>query len=78
MSLKYVRFPDLFIAIVSPTVNHAVVASQFGDAHGKPVSAGFVKIVNGKIICHGRSDTLDLGQLVDDEDLVAAFLCGGI
>ena len=78
MALKYVRFPGKmieFLALTMPTVNHNEVAKSFEYDHGKPTSAGFVRITEtGAVECFGKSTTLNLGPAEDDAQLIEAFL----
>jgi hypothetical protein len=66
--MKYIVFDHTEIIIFRALVSHDKMAFRFPDK--KPTSAGFVGKDGGKLVCYGRSYTLDLGSIPFDSDLL--------
>lgn len=52
--------------IFSPSVQHIDMAKRNAIEYGDPVSGGFVKLVDGSLICYGDSFSLKLKAGEDD------------
>ncbi len=66
---KYIVFKDGTAEVFDYNNIHKWVAA------GRPVSsAGFFKIVDGKVVCYGESDSLRVRSKPGDEDYVAEAL----
>ena len=68
MELKYVRHDTVGFVIWPRTddIWHSHVGSLLKRANGKLVSAGFARLKDGKAVCYGYSETLDLSSQEDD------------
>ena len=76
--MKYVRFKHLGIVMFNETQDHKQMAERLGSAHDPVISAGFVKADDycddGKVCVQGRSFSLDIGPLEEDETMLRIML----
>lgn len=83
--LKYVRHSAVGSVVWPKSDNlwHLDVAQAVGRqgnsiglfrVHGHVVSAGFVRIADGKVTCYGRSESLGIGSQLDDSEALAKQL----
>lgn len=77
MKHKYVRVAD-FGVILFP-MQHNVFHSHVGDlvaSHtcSRVLSAGFVDLYGGTVKCYGRSESIGIGGLPDDDMVIAMQL----
>lgn len=77
METKYIRTPRAGFVLwgASSPLTHADMAAAVAARAGRPVSAGFVLMVNGRPRCMGNSTSLDLEPMPDDNEALAAQLC---
>jgi hypothetical protein len=69
--MKYIMFATVNgdAGVMFPsTINHDDMAEMMRDA-GDPMSAGFIKLVDGKVVIYGRSESLN----IDSDPTDAAF-----
>ena len=71
MEHKYVRFEDYGFVIwpMSHSISHADMGRRF-SVEGRPISAGFVSFAKGVVCCYGRSESLNMDRLPDDEQVL--------
>lgn len=76
MEHKYVRHSELGFFIWPRTDNvwHSHIAQLAKRAGGTIISAGFAAFSDGLVVCHGRSESLDIGSLPDDSAELAKQL----
>ena len=75
--MKYVRHERGFALIpdMGDSPAHIELAELIvGNVGGKMLSAGFVKFKDGKPECFGRSQSMGMGSVVEDSDLLAEQL----
>lgn len=75
MKMKYVMFDSIFPVIWYGPMNHCdarLLCAIDGKAL-QPTSAGFVEIVDGRLICSGESDTLGMKPAPEDAELLAKY-----
>lgn len=66
--MKYIVFDHTEIIIFPALVSHDKMALRLPDK--KPTSAGFVGKDGGKLVCYGRSESLDLESIPFDTTLL--------
>ena len=76
--MKYVRF-DFGFALIPDCGDipaHIQLSDLFTRRYEKslPISAGFVRIKEGKLQCYGRSGSMGLDSKPEDSDLLAEQL----
>lgn len=73
---KYLRLDDDTIIIFSNHLTHSNVAFRMNYSKKDIQSAGFFRIIDGKINCHGRSDSLGVDISSIDNLLIGKMLFG--
>lgn len=73
MELKYVRFKRIGFVLWPRTDDlwHAHIGRSVRDPI---VSAGFASVEGGKVRCWGRSESLGIGGVADDQEALAKQL----
>ena len=56
--------------------SHIAQACRMEERYNKVVSAGFAYIESGKVICSGRSESLNIGSAPEDSELLHKALFG--
>jgi hypothetical protein len=77
MPLKYIRHEKIGFILWAQTDDlwHAHMARLTNSRlPGKVISAGFVDLQGGIVNCRGRSESLNLGPLPDDNEAMAKQL----
>jgi hypothetical protein len=76
--MKYVRFTCEFgencFIVFSNHMNHAQTVKAI--RHTEVISAGFVFFSEGAVICHGRSESLDICSRTEDSDMLTKQIEG--
>jgi hypothetical protein len=73
--MKYVMFDSIFPVIWQGPMNHCdarLLCATTGQSL-KPTSAGFVEIVDGRLICSGKSTSLGMKPAPEDAELLAKY-----
>lgn len=76
MQHKYVRHSTIGFVLwpKTDTLWHSHVGNLLNRAGGKIISAGFCYVAFGEVRCFGRSESLNIGGLPDDEQALAKQL----
>jgi hypothetical protein len=66
--MKYIVFDTVNIVTFPPHISHNKMRDRFPDM--RPTSAGFIGWDRGKLVCYGRSESLDIGSIPFDSSLL--------
>lgn len=76
--MKYIVFDEMFPVCFHEGIQHWSVECQWGCRIGRPTSAGFFRIENGKVVTYDRSESLNLEPSEDDAELIQEMFGGGV
>jgi len=76
--MKYIRLKHLGIVVFDEVQDHKQMADRLCSHHDEVISAGFVKADDfcddGQVCVQGRSFSLDIGPLEEDERMLRIML----
>jgi hypothetical protein len=72
--MKYIIINHCHPIIFDNYLTHDIFKDTFNNLSGKITSAGFMNILNNKVVCSGRSISLGLEPSKTDEEIIASYL----
>jgi hypothetical protein len=76
--MKYIIFNGYLCeepVIFSSLQSHDQMAERLSQSMGKPVSAGFIDLLDGEMSAMGKSTSLGINSRPQDSEIIDRFFC---